>query len=242
MILSTCRLITKRFETTIKSSLIRNFSKIPNESEIRRKKMLTTAYYMTSLGVVFVGLSYAAVPLYRIFCQAYSYGGTVGIVGHDSTKIENLKPLKDRIINIRFNADTGATMRWNFKPQQSDINVIPGETVLAFYTATNPTDLPVTGVSTYNVIPFEAGQYFNKIQCFCFEEQQLNPHEQVDMPVFFYVDPEFAYDPRMEHVDQIVLSYTFFEAKEGLKLPIPSYIKKHFDKQNVTTGTKLLES
>lgn len=232
--------MTRGYETTIRNSLVRNFSKIPNENDLRRKNMKTTAYYMASIGVAFIGLSYAAVPLYRIFCQAYSYGGTVGVVGHDTTKIETLKPLKDRLLTIRFNADTAATMRWNFKPQQTTLKVIPGETVLAFYTATNPTDQPVTGVSTYNVVPFEAGQYFNKIQCFCFEEQQLNPHEQVDMPVFFYVDPEFADDPRMEHVHDIVLSYTFFEAKEGLKLPIPSYVKKHIE--NNLTGGKLLES
>jgi len=104
--------------------------------------------------------------------------------------------------------------------------VSPGETALAFYTACNPTDAPVTGISTYNVIPFEAGQYFNKIQCFCFEEQLLNPHEQVDMPVFFYIDPEFAEDPKMETVDTLTLSYTFFEAKPGLKLPVPSFMKQ----------------
>lgn len=103
--------------------------------------------------------------------------------------------------------------------------VKPGETALAFYTARNPTDTPVTGISTYNVIPFEAGQYFNKIQCFCFEEQQLNPHEQVDMPVFFYIDPEFIEDPKMEFVNELTLSYTFFEAKEGLNLPIPSFVR-----------------
>ncbi|KAK3724981.1 hypothetical protein QZH41_017461 [Actinostola sp. cb2023] len=93
-----------------------------------------------------------------------------------------------------------------------------GETALAFYTATNPTDQAVTGISTYNVVPFEAGQYFNKIQCFCFEEQRLNPREQVDMPVFFYIDPEFSEDPAMAKVDTIILSYTFFEAKEAEKM------------------------
>lgn len=109
-------------------------------------------------------------------------------------------------------------MRWNFRPQQTAIRLVPGETALAFYTATNPTDEPITGISTYNVIPFEAGQYFNKIQCFCFEEQRLNPHEQVDMPVFFYIDPEFTEDPAMAKVDTITLSYTFFEAKEAERL------------------------
>ena len=100
-----------------------------------------------------------------------------------------MEPQKDRQLTIRFNADTAATMQWNFRPQQPIIKVYPGETALAFYTARNPTDKPIDGISTYNVIPFEAGPYFNKIQCFCFEEQRLNPHEEVDMPVFFYIDP-----------------------------------------------------
>lgn len=90
-----------------------------------------------------------------------------------------MEAIKDRIIKVRFNADLAASMRWNFKPQQYEIKVAPGETALAFYTAKNPTDSPVIGISTYNVVPFEAGAYFNKIQCFCFEEQQLNPHEEV---------------------------------------------------------------
>lgn len=102
-----------------------------------------------------------------------------------------------------------------------------GETALAFYTARNPTNKPVIGISTYNVIPFEAGAYFNKIQCFCFEEQQLNPNEEVDMPVFFYIDPEICEDPKLEFLEDIILSYTFFEAKEGLNLTMPSYAKAH---------------
>ncbi|XP_028170161.1 cytochrome c oxidase assembly protein COX11, mitochondrial [Ostrinia furnacalis] len=190
----------------------------------QKKNIRSTLNYMVALGVMTVGLSYAAVPLYRIFCQAYSYGGTTAQV-ESAEVVGNMKAVKSRPIKIRFNADVASSMQWNFKPQQIDITVVPGETALAFYTARNPTNKPVTGISTYNVIPFEAGQYFNKIQCFCFEEQQLNPHEQVDMPVFFYIDPEFTEDPRMEFVDEIVLSYTFFEAKEGMKLPVPSYVK-----------------
>ncbi|CAG9086992.1 Cytochrome c oxidase assembly protein cox11-mitochondrial [Plutella xylostella] len=191
----------------------------------QRKKIRSTLNYVIALGVMTVGLSYAAVPLYRIFCQAYSYGGTVGQAELDD-RVGTMSVVKHRPIKIRFNADVASSMQWNFKPQQLDITVLPGETALAFYTARNPTDRPVTGISTYNVIPFEAGQYFNKIQCFCFEEQQLNPHEKVDMPVFFYIDPEFTADPRMEHVDEIVLSYTFFEAKEGLRLPMPAYARQ----------------
>ncbi|XP_031633125.1 cytochrome c oxidase assembly protein COX11, mitochondrial [Contarinia nasturtii] len=183
-------------------------------------------YYSMAVVVLCAGLTFAAVPLYRLFCQATGYGGTV-VEGHDTTKVENMKRVGNRVLTIQFNADTAASMRWNFKPQQYEIKVVPGETALAFYTAKNPMDVPVIGVSTYNVIPFEAGQYFNKIQCFCFEAQQLNPHEEVDMPVFFYIDPEFDEDPKMEFVDTIVLSYTFFESKDGLNIPVPSYARTH---------------
>eukprot|EP00118_Oscarella_pearsei_P016331 m.154941 g.154941 ORF g.154941 m.154941 type:complete len:108 (+) comp38648_c0_seq7:247-570(+) len=97
-----------------------------------------------------------------------------------------MEAVTERQLTIRFNADRSASMRWAFKPQQSEVKVFPGETALAFYSATNPTNEPVTGISTYNVIPFEAGQYFNKIQCFCFEEQRLNPHEQVGLLELLY--------------------------------------------------------
>ena len=145
-------------------------------------------------------------------------------------KVKAMKPVKNRKIEVHFNADTAAAMQWNFRPQQSVISVAPGETALAFYTARNPTDKPIDGISTYNVIPFEAGVYFNKIQCFCFEEQRLNPHEQVDMPVFFYIDPEFDEDPATMSYDKITLSYTFFESKPGLQLPMPFENVKKFEK------------
>ncbi|XP_064617704.1 cytochrome c oxidase assembly protein COX11, mitochondrial-like isoform X2 [Liolophura sinensis] len=185
-------------------------------------KRTTTVIYICAIGVFMVGASYAGVPLYRIFCQATGLGGQA-VKGHDTGKIENMTPIKDRVISVRFNADVASSMQWNFRPQQSEVKVLPGETALAFYTAKNPTDKPIIGISTYNVIPFEAGQYFNKIQCFCFEEQRLNPHEQVDMPVFFFIDPEFAEDPKCAQIETIMLSYTFFEAKEGLELPYPGY-------------------
>ncbi|XP_066601184.1 cytochrome c oxidase assembly protein COX11, mitochondrial [Prorops nasuta] len=189
-----------------------------------RKKIRSTTLYISGLGILLVGASYAAVPLYRIFCQATSYGGTVG---HDTSNIETMKPVKKRPVKVIFTSDTSISMQWKFKPQQTEVIVYPGETALAFYTATNPTDHPITGISTYNVLPFEAGQYFNKIQCFCFEEQQLNPKETVDMPVFFYIDPEFFEDPKMEFVNEIILAYTFFESKPGLKIPVPSYIRNY---------------
>lgn len=117
--------------------------------------------------------------MFFFIIQSYSYGGT--IAGHDATKVSAMSPVKNRTIKVKFSADTAASMQWNFKPQQKEITVIPGETALAFYTATNPTDQQIIGISTYNVVPFEMGQYFNKIQCFCFEEQMLNPHEQVSL-------------------------------------------------------------
>ncbi|XP_057662581.1 cytochrome c oxidase assembly protein COX11, mitochondrial [Diorhabda carinulata] len=211
-------------KNTINTNLIKRLCSNHNNNENRKRSIRSTLYYVTAAGIVTVGLSYAAVPLYRLFCQAYSYGGTVAL-GHDANKVENMSAVKNKLIKIKFNADTAASMRWNFKPQQTEIMVFPGETALAFYTAMNPTDKPVIGISTYNVVPFEAGQYFNKIQCFCFEEQMLNPHEQVDMPVFFYIDPEITEDPYMEFVNEITLSYTFFEAKEGLQLPLPTFVK-----------------
>ncbi|KYN03456.1 PREDICTED: cytochrome c oxidase assembly protein COX11, mitochondrial [Cyphomyrmex costatus] len=228
MYLNVCRLFTRTCVRQIHTSVSQNLMKDHSDNTMR-KKLRSTALYWSGVGVLVVGLSYSAVPLYRMFCQSYSYGGTIS-AGHDSSKVSTMTPIKDRKIKIKFNADVASSMRWNFKPQQKEITVIPGETALAFYTATNPTDNQVVGISTYNVLPYEVGQYFNKIQCFCFEEQMLNPNEQVDMPVFFFIDPEFTEDPKMEFVDEVVLSYTFFEAKPGFNLPVPSYAKSHSTK------------
>jgi len=169
------------------------------------------------------GMTWAAVPLYRIFCQSFSYGGTVQH-SEDGEKVAAMETLKNRKLIINFQADTAAAMTWNFKPQQTKIELSPGETALAFYTAKNPMDRTVIGVSTYNVVPFMAGQYFNKIQCFCFEEQMLDPGEEVHMPVFFYIDPEFADDPSMDGVGTITLSYTFFEADPNMTIPLPGFM------------------
>ncbi|XP_054762923.2 cytochrome c oxidase assembly protein COX11, mitochondrial-like [Lytechinus pictus] len=185
-----------------------------------RERNKSVMLYVIAGAVLVVGFSYAAVPLYTVFCQATGLGGQA-TAGHDIEKVETMAPVRGRELVIRFNADTAASMRWNFRPQQTEVKVVPGETALAFYSAMNPTNKPIVGISTYNVVPFDAGQYFNKIQCFCFEEQRLNPHEQVDMPVFFYIDPDFDEDPKMAKVTNITLSYTFFESKEGLELPDP---------------------
>ncbi|CAG5114816.1 unnamed protein product [Candidula unifasciata] len=185
----------------------------------------TGLIYIIAIFIFMLGGAYAGVPLYKVFCQATGRGGQA-VKGHDTSKIETMEKV-ERPIVVRFNADVASSMRWNFKPLQTEVTVYPGETALAFYTAKNPTDKPIIGISTYNILPYEAGQYFNKIQCFCFEEQRLNPHEQVDMPVFFYIDPEFDEDPYLQNVDSITLSYTFFEALDGLQLPLPGYHQPH---------------
>ncbi|XP_021888740.1 cytochrome c oxidase assembly protein COX11, mitochondrial, partial [Carica papaya] len=122
--------------------------------------------------------------------------------------------ISHREIVVQFNADVADGMPWKFVPTQREVRVKPGESALAFYTAENRSSAPITGVSTYNVTPMKAAVYFNKIQCFCFEEQRLLPGEQIDMPVFFYIDPEIETDPRMDGINNIILSYTFFKVSE----------------------------
>lgn len=174
---------------------------------------------MLALAFGTMGLSYASVPLYRVFCQVTGFGGTVRrIEGEESdgfvTAIDEVKIVEDRPIRIRFNADVSARMPWKFTPSQTEVIVLPGETALAFYVARNNSPEPVTGIATYNVTPAKAGIYFNKVQCFCFDEQRLKPGEALDMPVFFFIDPAFAQDESMADVKDIMLSYTFFRAED----------------------------
>lgn len=183
-------------------------------TEQKSRKML---YYLMGLTVVMVGLTYASVPLYRRFCQATGYGGTVQ--RKESVEEKIARHSKDgtvtsREIVVQFNADVADGMQWQFTPTQRQVRVKPGESALAFYTAENKSQKPITGMSTYNITPMKAAIYFNKIQCFCFEEQRLLPGEQIDMPVFFYIDPEFETDPKMDGINNLVLSYTFFKQSE----------------------------
>ncbi|MBA0578800.1 hypothetical protein Gorai_021072 [Gossypium raimondii] len=181
------------------------------------RKSKKTLLYLTALVFAMVGSSYAAVPLYRRFCQATGYGGTVQRRESVEEKIarhEKDGTVATREIVVQFNADVADGMPWKFVPTQREVRVKPGESALAFYTAENRSSKPITGVSTYNVTPMKAAVYFNKIQCFCFEEQRLLPGEQIDMPVFFYIDPEFETDARMDGINNLILSYTFFKVSE----------------------------
>ncbi|XP_071692419.1 cytochrome c oxidase assembly protein COX11, mitochondrial-like [Rutidosis leptorrhynchoides] len=184
---------------------------------IQEHKSRKILYYLTGLVFAMVGCTYTAVPLYRRFCQATGYGGTVQ--RRETVEEKILRHAQDgtvtnREIVVQFNADVSDGMPWKFIPTQREVRVKPGESALAFYTAENHSSTPITGMSTYNVTPMKAAVYFNKIQCFCFEEQRLLPGEQIDMPVFFYIDPEFETDPRMNGIDNIILSYTFFKIAE----------------------------
>ena len=179
---------------------------------------LAAAMLAVALGTL--GLSYAAVPLYRIFCQTTGFGGTPkkhggggADDGYDLPKDPASLP-GNRPIRVTFNTDVSGNLPWSFKPVQKHVTVLAGQTSLAFFEATNHSDEPIIGVATYNVVPNEAGAYFNKIQCFCFDEQRLLPGETVDMPVFFYVDPDFLNDRRMKKLDTMTLSYTFFKSNE----------------------------
>jgi len=239
-----------------------------NESIDDRNTKL--ASYAAAAVIGALGATYAAVPLYKIFCQTTGFGGTTqrvnlsewaenqeareesgrgkvsqalwdkliamsnvpsemlpgsspGSSSHGrgartwtdeeaAAKLASLRPVKDgRLITVRFDSTVGDVLPWSFIPAQLDVKVVPGETALSFFTATNKSDKAITGVATYNVHPPKVGLYFSKIQCFCFEEQRLLPGETVDMPVFFFIDPEIMDDPGLKHVNNVTLSYTFFQ-------------------------------
>jgi cytochrome c oxidase assembly protein subunit 11 len=152
------------------------------------------------------GLAFASVPLYRLFCQVTGFDGTT------MRAAEGAVPgaVAGRQISIRFDANTAPTMPWRFKPEQTTHEVTIGERDIAFYRARNLSARPVKGTATFNVTPVQAGKYFAKIQCFCFEEQVLKPGEEVRMPVVFFVDPKLLDDPDARSIREITLSYTFY--------------------------------
>jgi cytochrome c oxidase assembly protein subunit 11 len=193
-------------------TLTRPISQLPSLSE-RNRSLLR---YVSAVVVIFAGISYAAVPLYRIFCQKTGYAGTPRHVSEVPSFSERVtSQMTSEPIHITFNADVAANLPWKFFPRQKEIYVRPGETVLAFYTVYNQSDQDIIGISSYNVIPDRAAAYFNKIQCFCFEDQKLGPNEEVDMPVLFYIHPSFASDSHTKNIKRLTLSYTFFLSKDS---------------------------
>ncbi|WP_308911920.1 cytochrome c oxidase assembly protein [Pseudokordiimonas caeni] len=178
----------------------------PVDKSISRNNRVGIIVGVVALGMV--GASYAAVPLYKLFCQVTGYGGTTsraeGVTGE----------VLDRTMRVRFNASLNGDMPWQFKPAQHDQTVRLGEQALAYYEAYNPTDRAITGTATYNVAPLKVGGYFAKIDCFCFTEQTLQPGERVMMPVVYFIDPAMVEDRSVEEVTEVTLSYTFFVKDE----------------------------
>ncbi|AVO36763.1 cytochrome c oxidase assembly protein [Pukyongiella litopenaei] len=164
-----------------------------------------TAIRLVGVVLVMGALAWASVPFYDWFCRVTGFGGTPGTAEAGSDEV------LDRIVKIRFDASKERDFPWEFKPVEREMELRIGETGLAFYEAHNPTDRPIAGAASYNVFPYEAGGYFTKIACFCFEQQILQPGETVQMPVTFYVDPEIVDDIDAKHVKRITLSYTFHE-------------------------------
>ena len=234
--------ISRNYATNISSN-----SSSSSEKDDRRKQQLKSEYfsqsqsysskksrknailYITSGLILMIGASYAAVPLYKMFCEAQGLELSTEFkynpVEQLKQKLNSMRRVEERVIKVKFVASTSSDLLWKFEPSQDEITVAPGETALAFFKAKNNTDRSIVGIATYTILPFEAALYFTKIQCFCFEEQRLEPHcllytsrrlephEEVDMPVFFYIDEEYAKDPKLETINEICLSYTFFESK-----------------------------
>lgn len=164
-----------------------------------------TLVQLVGVVVTMGSLSFAAVPFYDWFCRVTGYGGTPS-VAEASTGV-----ILDQTVKIRFDASVEQGMPWVFKPVVRSMDVRIGETGLAFYEAHNPTDRVVAGTASFNVFPDTTGGYFTKIECFCFQQQVLQPGETVQMPVSFFIDPGMVDDPDAKFVHEIVLSYTFHE-------------------------------
>ncbi len=169
----------------------------------RRNRRVMIGAALVALGSL--GLGFAAVPLYRIFCQTTGFGGTTQRA--DASVM--VKPVAGRTMSVRFDSNIAPGMPWDFYPEHPTDTVEIGARDMAIFIAKNLSDKPVTGTAVFNVTPTQAGAYFTKIQCFCFTEQTLQPGEQVRMPVIYYVDPKILDDPDNKDTQQITLSYTF---------------------------------
>jgi cytochrome c oxidase assembly protein subunit 11 len=175
-----------------------------------RQKNVPTAVVLFSIAGGMVGLSFAAVPLYQLFCQVTGFGGTPKVAAAPLPTLVT----SEKIITVRFDANVSPALPWAFAPQQRQVQVRAGVPMQVNYKALNLSDGPVTGTATFNVTPYKAGKYFSKIECFCFTEQRLAGGQEALMGVQFFVDPEIFNDINTRDVKTITLSYTFFPAPE----------------------------
>jgi cytochrome c oxidase assembly protein subunit 11 len=174
------------------------------------KSNVKTGLMAGGLAVAMVGMGFAAVPLYRIFCQITGFGGTTMRVSEAQAATI---PVSNKTIVVRFDANQRG-LPWEFRPERPTDTVSIGARDMSVYIAKNNSDQPVKGMATFNVSPAQAGQYFNKVQCFCFTEQVLQPGQQVRMPVLYFVDPKIMTDPNTKDIEEITLSYTFYPVDE----------------------------
>ena len=171
---------------------------------------LGTGVVLAGVAVGMVGLAFASVPLYRLFCQVTGFGGTTQVA-------ETLPELvSERVMTVRFNTDVLAGLPWRFQPVERAVEVRVGAAGLAFFRATNLSDRAASGTATFNVTPLKAGQYFNKVQCFCFDEQRLAAGQSVDMGVSFFIDPAIETDRNLDEVTTVTLSYSFFPSPDSI--------------------------
>jgi cytochrome c oxidase assembly protein subunit 11 len=177
-----------------------------NESDPQKPKRGHSLVALSLAGLVagMVGLSFAAVPLYRVFCQATGYNGT------PQRADAGPKQVLDKTIRIRFDGNVDRGLPWHFAPEKATMDVKIGETALAYFKATNESDHAITGSAVFNVAPEQAGLYFTKIECFCFKQQTLAAGQTAEMPVTFFVDPKIVDDEDTKNIDEITLSYTFY--------------------------------
>jgi cytochrome c oxidase assembly protein subunit 11 len=176
----------------------------------RKRRRRNIAAVLASLGVVaaMIGLSYASVPLYRLYCQATGYQGAT------RTALRAPDAASAATITVRLDANVNNTLPWSFAPEQPTVTMALGESVTAVYRVKNLSDKPTVGSATFNVTPFDSGQYFNKIQCFCFTEHALKPGESAELPVTFFVDPKIRANQDTADIQVITLSYTFFRLED----------------------------
>ena len=191
-----------------------------NRTALDRAKR-RTGWLAFCVAVAMIGLAYASVPLYRLFCQATGFGGTTNRAEAAALPdSQRLQALGGRTIKVRFDSNTAPGMAWKFGPRDRAITIKIGEKRLAFFSATNLISVPTTGRAGFNVSPDTAGKYFRKIECFCFTEQTLGPRQTVQMPVTFFVDPAILDDPDAKKIDEITLSYTFYPVDNPAPQPV----------------------
>jgi cytochrome c oxidase assembly protein subunit 11 len=176
-------------------------------SQLRRQRRVAGA--IAAGAAAMLALSFASVPLYRAFCAATGFGGT--------TQVAKQGPMTRgaRDVIVRFDANVARELPWRFEPELTKLSLRTGETTTVYYKAVNLSDHETRGQAAYNVSPDQAGVYFNKIACFCFQEQRLGPHESAEWPVVFFLDPALESDPSMQKVEEVTLSYSFFAVKGG---------------------------